>query len=355
MTTWYRSATPGESEVLAMAAAGVENDGELLMFRDAVLARAEANKNKDRFSPQGIEELAATISLMPIDDEHIERRVIGIFTAGRAIKDALVTDGFIFAKRFPDEAAAVLEGRKQLSVEAEVATATCSVCGQQFTRRSQYCEHLKSPLTSGAERILSGLKAVGGGITATPAGTDTKFDRNQMVFLASENEDAPLRVVASATQDEVKEDMPENSMQELQELRARVQELVASLAEATTQRDGLQQTLAEATTERDRLQAALTETELSHARHVRLLAAGFAAQEIEPIKSKLGVTDDAVIDLLIASHQNVLVESDTASVEDVPGEEDEPEDKVEARQDTVLGDDEPGKATILQWSPELFG
>ncbi|MBI5305509.1 MAG: hypothetical protein HY868_25495 [Chloroflexi bacterium] len=159
--------------------------GRLLRFQGAILARAEVNKNRDEIDAAGIGEVAATLPLLAIDDEHKEKIVVGYFTDARNVGGALETDGIIFADRFPEVADDVMRGKAFLSIEADARIATCSVCGSSFANDAQYCDHLANRLSGKAVRKLSGMSAVGGGVTRNPAGTNTKFDQNRIVFMAS--------------------------------------------------------------------------------------------------------------------------------------------------------------------------
>jgi len=165
------------------------DNGRLLVFKNAILARAETNKNGDTITQKGIEELAATLAGMPIDFEHQYNEIRGAFTAGHAMQDgALSTDGFIWADRFPKEAEGVQSGAYGLSVEAGAETATCSVCGEKFLKADDYCPHLVGRRRGGATRLVEGLVAKGGAITERPAATDPRFDLSSIYFVASHQE-----------------------------------------------------------------------------------------------------------------------------------------------------------------------
>ena len=358
---------PTELERSLLVQAGVsDTEGELLVFRDAVLARAEVNRNRDQITAAGIDELAASIALMPVDSEHIERKVIGIFTAGRSLDSALMVDGFIYAKRFPEEASGILDGSKKLSIEAEVAVATCSICGGTFKRRSEYCDHLSDPFVSGAVRQLSGLKAVGGGTTVTPAGTDTGFNRDKVVFMASElaeNDDRPLHVTLSAA---IGPQEQEGDMNELEELRTQVQELLAKLATETARAETAEQKALDTEARMAEIEGNLQATVRSHDRYIRLMRAGFSETELAGIKASLATTDDAVIELLASSH------SAKSAVVDPPADDDEDEDDEQETEagcgsgdedkkedvkasEVVMGDALPDSGFAISWSPALFG
>ena len=165
-------------------------DGSLLVFKHAILAQSETNKNGDEIPPEEIDNLANTISGKAVDIEHNRRMNCGAFTAGRTIDfeggAALSVDGFIWADRFPDEAQGIQDGTRHLSVEADMTSAECSKCGKSFSEMDDYCSHLLNRKSSGARRKVHGLKAAGGGVVKRPAGSKTKFDRAQLYLVAHE-------------------------------------------------------------------------------------------------------------------------------------------------------------------------
>lgn len=175
------------STELVLGSVHLEADADnprFLRFHDAVLARAETNANRDDLDEDSIQELAATIGGTPIDVEHDGRKNIGFFTAGRAENGALKVDGVAWVDRCAAlgiDPADIETGKYRLSIEAEAKTAECSVCHSVHTDISTYCQHLKAKAIHGAKRILRGLKAVGGAITKTPAGSETVFSTIFMV------------------------------------------------------------------------------------------------------------------------------------------------------------------------------
>jgi hypothetical protein len=167
--------------------AASEKDPRFLVFKNAILARAEVNANHDEIFPEGIAELAGTIAGCPINDEHSDQ-FVGAFTAGRPQDNALSVDGFIWAVRWPDLADAVKDGRKGLSIEASAEKIVCSKCGQEYDKETgKSCPHImsrRSKQIHGATRQLHGLTAMGGATTYTPAGTGAQFS-NQIYMVAS--------------------------------------------------------------------------------------------------------------------------------------------------------------------------
>jgi len=174
-------------------------EGDILIFRNAVLAAAEENANHDVITREGIGELAATIAGRPIDDEHELDKLVGAFTAGRPLELGddlfLSVDGFVWADRWPAEAQMVRDGKKKLSIEASAKGATCSKCGGDFISSRDYCEHIfsrKAKERFGAKRTLYGLKAKGGAITLSPAASTAGFGKEiYMVASHSDNLNCP--------------------------------------------------------------------------------------------------------------------------------------------------------------------
>lgn len=165
-------------------------DGEVLAFKNAILARAEVNLNLDEIDQEGIRQLARTITGRPVDVEHNISENCGVFTSASPIEDgmALSVDGFIWADRYPNEAKGIQVGTHGLSVEAMAEEAICSVCNQTFYSAESYCVHLTSRSAFGATRRLRKLRGKGGAVTTRPAGTNTEFKPEQIYFVASHNE-----------------------------------------------------------------------------------------------------------------------------------------------------------------------
>ncbi len=352
------------SESLIAAVSADDMAGELLIFKDAVLCRAEVNQNRDGFDRDGLHEIAASLPLMPIDDEHIERLVIGMFTAARVSDDALLSDGIIYAKRFPEIAKDVVEGRKKLSVEVQIGTAVCSVCSKEFTSSKEYCDHLRRPKKYGAARMVKDLKAIGGGVTYNPAGTNTVFDRSRMVF-ASEQTDGLVaaKLSAALAEDVVQED---DDMEELELLKAQVQELTVSLTAASTSLTEKDALIADKDGEIARLKASAEAAEKVRTRSITLLKAGYDEKQLQAIEGDLAVVSDAVMELLVASAKaenqgdtgNAGGDSgsDQKATASVGDEGDKADGKSEPKSQTaVMGDSQvSGDDGVMQWSPKLF-
>jgi len=159
-------------------------DGRTLYFEDAVLAVVETNKNLDVITEENLQELAATIALQPLDEEHKDQRVVGMFTGGSVNGKKLLTSGCIFAARFPDIANGILGGEKMLSLSANAARVFCSECGAEMSSLSR-CDHLSASMEKRREmawfKRYSGLTSDGGAVTVRPAGTGTEFNKIRLV------------------------------------------------------------------------------------------------------------------------------------------------------------------------------
>ena len=170
--------------------------GELLRWKNAELARAEVNANMDELSNENIDALAGTLPLMPLTISH-DNEIVGLFTAAYASpapdmpeSNRLLTDGIMYARRFPEIAEEIISGKRRLSVEAFADKAVCSLCGGEYLTARDYCDHLRDRHTSGASRRFSGMRAVGGGVVRNPAGSSTAFDSRQVYMVAEHLEGA---------------------------------------------------------------------------------------------------------------------------------------------------------------------
>lgn len=267
----YKNAPPEKEDLNANLIAGsiqfeadVDNP-RFLKFRDAVLARAETNKNLDNVNEVGIEELASTIAGTAIDIDHDPAKNVGFYTAGRAENNELRVDGVLWLDRCealgvdPKE---IIEGKYGLSIEAEAQTAKCSICDTTHTNFTSYCNHLRNKVRYGATRFLSQLKAVGGALTKKPAGSGTGF--STMMFVASHEElegclddGMPDSVetkekVMENKKDKEKEEMEANyaqMKQEVESLTAELAELKASKEAVETGKVAVEAKLAEVETQ----------------------------------------------------------------------------------------------------------
>lgn len=166
-------------------------NGDVLRFRSAVLARMEINRNGDEITSANITELASTLAGRAVDIDHDRRANVGVITKAEATEDgtAVSIDGILWRDRYPEEVDGVQAGSHHLSVEARARTAICSICNQKFEGSTDYCSHLKNRKSSGAHRSFEGMSGEGAGITPKPAGTKTHFDRSQIFVVASHKEE----------------------------------------------------------------------------------------------------------------------------------------------------------------------
>ena len=208
-----------------------EEDGTILIFKNAVLCREAVNANGDDIGPGEIENLASTISGKPIDKEHERYDIRGVFTSGRRLDrdgvPALSVDGIIWADRYPEDANDVRSGRLKLSIEGTAERASCSICNEIFMRASNYCDHLRNKKASGAIRRLHGLKADGGALTYSPAERRAGFDVAQIRMVASHDESE----FAAASSKDKELEMPE--------LKEQLDEMTAQLEAANSEKDVL--------------------------------------------------------------------------------------------------------------------
>lgn len=173
-----------------------EENPRILRFKDVILARPETNKNRDNIDAKGIQELAETIAGMPIDVDHDTKKNVGFFTAGRVGSEGeLRVDGAVWLDRCEENGVdpqEVLDNLYGMSIEADAATAECSVCHKVHANSKEYCSHIisvRARMKNSADRMMRGLRALGGALTKKPAGTNTGWDTlSGITFAASHQE-----------------------------------------------------------------------------------------------------------------------------------------------------------------------
>lgn len=271
-----------------------------LYFRNAILAREETNRNKDYLPPEEIANLAKSIGGMPIDDEHQFDEVVGVFTKGKVVQGedgltAVSVDGLVWPQRFPEVSQGLVEGKRQLSMEIWIAAATCGLCSKTFRHKDNYCAHLEH---KEARRTCRGVQGFGGALTVKPAGSDTTFDHDSMMVVAShrmENSDPPA---VGGDQTKGANDM---------ELEAKIaqleQELAAAKDEATQLKADLETANTALATATANLEAATEATdELKWSiRAQKLTQAGYDETELEANKEALAAMGDAAFDILVGA------------------------------------------------------
>jgi hypothetical protein len=298
--------TPADLSQYNAVLGGEPPSGELVKFSNAILARAERNRNGDQIDTQGIQELAKTLPLMPLDVEHVPDRVFAFFVDAQAVGDTLVTSGIMFAKRFPDIVKEIMSGERHLSIEAHAREAQCSVCNIVFASEKEYCTHLAGRPNNGASRILRGLKAIGGGAVKRNAGTETFFDRNGFTLIASLHDStSPTEDSEDETEDQAACGNPseETDMEELEKVQAALAARETELAAAQAQVVGLQAQINDLTAAQTTLTAAheteIAKLKLAGVRKLELLQADFTLDQINALEAKLADTDPDVFKLLL--------------------------------------------------------
>jgi len=190
---WFKAAInieePTEEEVGVMVEAankymGALTPGSIIKFSDAVLVRAEVNKNKDEIDEQGVQEIAASLPLKPIDHRHDRQKIVGIFIDAEAKDGAVPTKGLIWAGRYPEVAFDLVAGKGNLSIDARAERAVCRECGQSYVSEKEYCAHINRNVGGQAIRKLEGLIADGGSIVPNPAGSDTGIPPQSLRMIA---------------------------------------------------------------------------------------------------------------------------------------------------------------------------
>ncbi len=195
-----------DEDILALQAQLAESPGILaqaslptnaiLKVTGACLARSEINLNGDGITDEGIKQLADTIRLMPLTEDH-DKEPRGVFTKGYVSEDGTecLVDLFVWAGHFEKFASEIQSGVRKLSMDAEAGLAICSVCGTAFTTTAGYCDHIRHR-QEGAVRWLYDLTAVAGGAVKHPAGTGTVFPGKEGFTVISHKVQAGLETTA---------------------------------------------------------------------------------------------------------------------------------------------------------------
>lgn len=293
--------------------------GELFRFRNAVLARAEVNKNKDGLTAENIDELAATLPLMPINLEHEGSQIRGFFTAARNVSGALMVDGIVFARHFPENVKDILDNKLRLSIEG-FAKATRIINGVRW---------------------FEGLKAIGGALTERPAGSNTGFQNSSVLMIASEQEPEEEPQMERIAELEATIAEMEANIKALEAARTDAEALAASRqTELEEAQNGLQ--AAEAAVETQVAEVRQTER-LIASRAVALLAAGSTQEEVDELWEELGTLSDKMFAKLVAAAQAPAQEEDTGLEASEEDEEDEGDAEFVAS--SVQDDDTPADTT----------
>jgi hypothetical protein len=254
---------------LDLLIAGSKSPGRVMVFRNAVLARCERNKNGDGLTSDALRELAETLPLMPIDIDHQRNNILGMFTSasvgdwvkndGTIVNDGtLYANGVIFSDSKPVETQEIVDGARKLSISAKSAKIVCSKCNKVAVTKGDYCEHMKDPNQSGATRYRFGMTAIGAGTTKKPAGTDTVFDPTGMVVIASIEFDATEENRVNI--DELKAEV-ERLMALATQSEAKIKECEASIAQLIEANKTLSETVSRLETEKSELASKLQDTE----------------------------------------------------------------------------------------------
>lgn len=263
----------------------------ILKFEGACLARAEINKNKDGLTPRGISQLAESIRLMPLTQEH-EKQPRGVVTRGYVSEDKneCLLDGLIWAGHFPEFAEEVRSGERKLSLDAEAAFAVCGECATVFSSTAELCEHMRNHT---AVRWLHDLTAVAAGAVINPAGSGTVFPGTDGLTIISgwESPPEPAAEVTAAEEnkEEAKMECPECG-HEIDGIQA--EELQAELEEALSQLESVKAELEQA-------QADLGAEQTLVERYQRLASVAGTEFANEALPSLREATD-SVFDTLVA-------------------------------------------------------
>lgn len=173
-----------------LSKAGIKRNKDLLYVRFK-LCHEGANKNKDFFTREELEDNYDTALFKPINWEHNKHRIIGCIydvkfvdpnsdgtSSATSSKPYILCDAAIYKYQFPVQAQIMKErfdsGDLKFSMETWYEAAECSSCGQKFDKSQDYCEHLNNRVSASSttSRILRGLTFGAAGVVKNPADVD---------------------------------------------------------------------------------------------------------------------------------------------------------------------------------------
>lgn len=294
--------------------------GDVLHFSGAVIAKVERNANGDEISLDNALELAETLPFTPLVDKHgATAKVLGVYTGGevRAMnydnQDGVyvVVSGLLYPRRNPREVEEITSGERKQSIEAVSEECECSVCGVKASVINDYCEHMMPILAGKAlpkdvSRKHYQMRAIGGAAVKNPAGTNTGFNRDGFVVIASKEED-------------------DNMEEQLNEITAQLEAARAELEAKVKEIETLQAKLEEAKADHDAVTASMKEDHaLIMARALGLVSAGMKPDEVQEVVDELSVWSEATYNLFIAQQRKPVTHAETKAPPVVSDSKEEP-------------------------------
>lgn len=294
---------------------GADNGAEVLVFENARLARNERNRNGDLFTIENLNELAASLPLMPMVDEHAvpgrSSRIIGVFTDARVDRfdDGyyyLLAQGILYPAREPQIVAEIKDGVRQQSIEAVSEVAICSVCGRSFKSPDEYCSHL-APLRSGlalaenVSRLHQHMRARGAAAVKDPAGNNVGFNTSRFVVIASEFE-AEEQVMSQQQEHELLAGQLKDAQEQIKALNQRI-------AELEDQAKAAQELAEQAEKLANQLEASRHANQLIATRITQMITSGVPKEVIDEYLGKVAEWDEGTFNLIIAGFQHAKKES----------------------------------------------
>jgi len=295
---------PGLYNALNKVMAELPPLGEIVHFRNAVIAKVERNANGDVIDLENALSLARTVAFTPLVDKHGEdAKVLGVYTQGEV--KALTYDGvdgvyvvvggLLYPRRNPTEVQEIMNGQRKQSVEAISEECECSVCGQKAQYINDYCEHLmpilaQKALPQDVSRKHYNMRAIGGAAVKNPAGTNTGFRGDGFLVIASK-------------QQPIEENMDEKINEITQQLEAARADLEAKINEIAELQGRLDAVQAEKVAVEASMEAKANEHELTMARALGLVEAGMKPKDVKSVTGELAGWTEQTYNLFIASQK----------------------------------------------------
>lgn len=307
------------------------------------LVHANTNKNKHTFTEDELAKAELTPVFKPINWSHDEP-IIGVITESKLVaatneEDAHIeVSGFIYSKLYPAHTKEIAErfSKNQLffSMEVWVGSTECDMCNKEFSKRADYCEHLK---TYKANAVFKDITFAGAGVVERPAdveavglevGSDNPDEKseedgmkkveNTIVFETQKELDA---YIESAVAKSLESDKLAKNLKATEELlsakEAELEVLQTSLVEAKEQFENqlaeVNTAKEEVTQEFENFKLELASKELADSRMAELVSAGAKLPtKDEDVYTKLYESFKTMAEESFEAYKSVLVASVTA-------------------------------------------
>jgi hypothetical protein len=309
----------------AMAALGLDEKQEDLLYVKFKLVHANTNKNMDKFLPEEMQPATKTPILKLINWGHKEPN-IGVIYRSKYVQgsngedDFLECYGAISKYKYKTYAQEILNRYANnnlfFSMETYFKEAQCSVCDMAYADEQDYCSHLKTRLVTGkTSRVLRGLTFAGAAVVKNPADVEAealalasdetqkncnteeesvvslkKVNAEEVIVEEVKTEETPVEEVKIEVVPEVIPEVTPEVVESADELRIKLQEtkdelqkLTEKFQTITQERKEIVDNLANLTKELTDIKASIAQDKLVNTRISELETLGYDIPEDEKV------------------------------------------------------------------------